>query len=92
MPTETPVPPTATPVPTETPTPVPPTETPVPPTATPVPTNTALPVVEPEPEEEPSGGCLVAGRIGFGQAAANMLMLFAPLAMLGGVKYVRRRR
>ena len=91
-PTETPVPPTATPVPTETPTPVPPTETPVPPTATPVPTNTALPVVEPEPEEEPSGGCLVAGRIGFGQAAANMLMLFAPLAMLGGVKYVRRRR
>ena len=90
-PTATPVPPTATPVPTETPTPVPPTATPVPPTATPAPTNTALPVVEVAPEEEPSGGCLVAGRIGFGQAAANMLMLFAPLAMLGGVKYARRR-
>ena len=106
VPTETPVPPTATPVPTETPTPVPPTATPVPtetptpvpptatpkPTETPVPTNTAVPVVEVEPEEEPSGGCLVASRITFGQAAANMLMLFAPLVMLGGAKYARRRK
>ena len=106
VPTETPVPPTATPVPTDTPTPVPPTATPVPtdtptpvpptatpkPTETPVPTNTAVPVVEVEPEEEPSGGCLVASRITFGQAAANMLMLFAPLVMLGGAKYARRRK
>ena len=91
-PTATPVPPTATPVPTDTPTPVPPTATPVPPTATPVPTNTAIPVIEVEPEEEPSGGCLVASRITFGQAAANMLMLFAPLVMLGGAKYARRRK
>ena len=90
-PTATPVPPTATPVPTDTPTPVPPTAT-LEPTATPVPTNTAVPVVELEPEEEPSGGCLVAGRITFGQAAANMLMLFAPLVMLGGAKYARRRK
>lgn len=89
--TPTPVPPTATPVPTDTPTPVPPTETPVPPTATPVPP-TATPVVEVQPEEETSGGCLVASRITFGQAAANMLMLFAPLVMLGGAKYARRRK
>lgn len=92
-PTATPVPPTATPVPTDTPTPVPPTATPPPPTATPLPTNTPVPVVEAETEEdEPSGGCLVASRITFGQAAANMLMLFAPLVMLGGAKYARRRK
>ena len=91
-PTATPVPPTATPVPTDTPTPVPPTATPVPPTATPVPTNTAVPVVEAAPEEEPSGGCLVASRITFGQAAANTMMLLAPLVLLGGAKYARRRK
>ncbi len=92
-PTATPVPPTETPVPpTDTPTPVPPTETPVPPTATTVPTNTPIPVVEAETEEdEPSGGCLVASRITFGQAATNMFMLLAPLVMLGGAKYARRR-
>ncbi len=90
--TPTPVPPTATPVPTDTPTPVPPTATPEP-TATAVPTNTAVPVVEAEGEDdESSGGCLIASRITFGQAAANMLMLFAPLAMLGGAKYARRRK
>ena len=96
LPTDTPTPlPTHTPVPTDTPvpTPVPPTATPVPPTHTPVPTNTALPVVEVAPEEEePSGGCLTAGNIGFGQAAANMLVLFAPLVLLGGAKYARRRQ
>lgn len=91
-PTATPVPPTATPVPTDTPTPVPPTATPVPPTATPVPTNTAVPVVEVAPEEETSGGCFAATRMTFGQAAANTMMLIAPLVMLGGVKYVRRRK
>ena len=95
VPTDTPTPvPTHTPVPpTATSTPVPPTHTPVPLTSTPVPTSTSLPVVEVAPEEEePSGGCLVAGRIGFGQAAANMLMLFAPLVLLGGAKYARRHK
>ena len=105
VPTNTPVPPTATPVPTNTPVPPTaspsPTNTPVPPTATPVPTNTPVPptatpipvVAETDDEEENGGPCsAVAGRIGFGHATANMLMLFAPLLMLGGVKYARRRK
>ncbi len=93
--TATPVPPTATPVP-PTATPVPPTATPVPPTATPMPP-TATPVLAttpPEPEPETSTGVcgLPLGRITFGQAAVNMLVLFAPLVLLGGAKYSRRRR
>ncbi len=96
-PTATPVPPTATPVP-PTPTAVPPTATPVPPTATPVPpTPTAVPptvaAVVPTPEPEPSGGgCSAFAGISHEQAMGNLLMLFAPLAMLGGAKYVHRRR
>lgn len=103
-PTSTPVPPTATPVP-PTATPVPPTATPVPPTATPVPP-TATPepppptqapptavVVEPEPEENGGGACSAASRgLPFGEAAGNALMLFAPLALLGGAKHARSRR
>ena len=100
-PTATPVPPTATPVPTATPeptaTPVPPTATPVPPTATPIPpTATSVPptaVATAEEEEGEGGGpCSAPSRLPFGESAANMLALFAPLVMLGGVRYVRNRR
>ena len=92
-PTATPVPPTATPEPTATPipptaTPVPPTATPVPPTATPVPP-TPLTVAE---EPESSGGCASPGRVAPGAAAANALLLLAPLGLIAGVRTARRRR
>ena len=88
-PTATAVPPTATPEPTA---------TPVPPTATPVPPPTAVPEVvvaeTPDEEEEEGGGgaCSSTSGLPFGQSAANMLMLFAPVVMLGGARYVRGRR
>ena len=89
-PTATAVPPTATPEPTA---------TPVPPTATPVPPPTAVPevvVVEtPDEEEEEEGGdgaCSSTSGLPFGQSAANMLLLFAPVVMLGGARYARGRR
>ena len=97
-PTATPVPPTATPVP-PTATPVPPTATPVPPTATPVPPTAtpeppAVVVVEPTPETEapPGGSCSSVAGLSREHAAGNLLMLFAPLVMLGGAKYARNRR
>lgn len=95
IPTATAVPPTATPVPpTETlptATAVPPAATAVPPTAPPATTPPVLPTVEPTPE--PSGGaCSAARSVTAGEAAANVLMMTAPLVMLGGVKYARRRR
>ena len=99
-PTATPVPPTATPVP-PTATPVPPTATPVPPTATPEPTATPVPptatpelaVVDTTSEDEEDGGgpCSTTSRLPFGESAANMLLLFAPVVMLGGVRYMRGR-
>ena len=95
-PTATPVPPTATPVP-PTATPVPPTATPVPPTATPEPPPPPTPVpptavvVEPEPENG-GGACSASVGMPFGEAAGNALMLFAPLALLGGAKHARSRR
>lgn len=95
-PTATPVPPTATPEPTATP--VPPTATPVPPTATPEPTATPVPptpsTVAQEPEQEPesSGGCASPGRVAPGAAAANALLLLAPLGLIAGVRTARRRR
>ena len=108
LPTETPVPPTATVVPPTlvagppTATAVPPTATPEP-TATPVPTNTPVPpptavpevVVAETPDEEEEGGdgaCSSTSGLPFGQSAANMLLLFAPVVMLGGAKYARGRR
>ena len=104
-PTATPVPPTATLEPTATPVPPTatpePTATPVPPTATPEPTATSVPptptaepvVVEPTGEDEEGGGpCSSPSRLPFGESAANMLLLFAPLVMLGGVRYVRGRK
>ena len=108
LPTETPVPPTATVVPPTlvagppTATAVPPTATPEP-TATPVPTNTPVPpptavpevVVVETPDEEEEGGdgaCSSTSGLPFGQSAANMLLLFAPVVMLGGARYARGRR
>ena len=108
LPTETPVPPTATVVPPTlvagppTATAVPPTATPEP-TATPVPTNTPVPpptavpevVVAETPDEEEEGGdgaCSSTSGLPFGQSAANMLLLFAPVVMLGGARYARGRR
>lgn len=104
-PTATPVPPTATPTPIPTSTPVPPTATPVPPTATPVPPTatpvpptpvppTREPVVDSTPEDEDEGGgaCSAARAPTPGEAAGNLLMLIAPLVMLGGAKYAHSRR
>ena len=87
-PTATAVPPTATPEPTATPVP----------TNTPVPPPTAVPEVvvaetPDEEEEEGDGGiCSSTSGLPFGQSAANMLLLFAPVVMLGGVRYARGRR
>ena len=49
--------------------------------------------MEPEPEENGGGACSAASRgLPFGEAAGNALMLFAPLALLGGAKHARGRR
>ena len=89
-PTRTPFPPTptATPVP-PTATPVPPTATPRPPTATPAPTATATP--------EPSGGFISCNRSGDEStptpaAAANLLLLVAPLGAAYAARCFRRPR
>lgn len=94
----TPAPPTVTPVP-PTATPAPPTATPVPPTATPVPPTpvppTQVPVVASTPETEDEGGggaCSASRALTPGESAGNLLMLIAPLVMLGGAKYAHSRR
>ena len=98
-PTEIPVPPTATatPVPpTATATPVPPTATatPVPPTATPIIVTATSTAAPPEPTATPAdtGGCNAPGPVSGATAAVNMLLVGAPLVMLGGLKYNRRRK
>ena len=79
LPTATPVPPTSTPAPTA---------TPVPPTSTPAPTATATP--------EPSGGFLNCNRPGEStptpSAAANLLLLAAPLGAAYAARRFRRPR
>ena len=91
VPTATPIPPTATPEPTATPVP---TATPIPPTATPEPTATPVPPTPVTVAEEPesSGGCFSPGRVAPGAAAANALLLLAPLGLIAGVRTARRRR
>ena len=92
-PTATPVP-TSTPVPTNTPTPVPPTSTP-PPTITPAPT--AAPVSTAEPSSARYRGWLFdCNASGDGQppastAAANLLLLAAPLGAAYAARRFRRR-
>ena len=94
--TATPQPtPTATPVPpTPRPTPVPPTPTAAPPTQVPTPPAPPPPGQEQPPEdgEESGGGCGSVGPVSPATAAANMLLLVAPLGLIAGVRTVRRRR
>ena len=77
------------------------TSTPVPPTATATPVPTARPVVaqatvEPTstPEEEPSGvGCSAPlGHESLASGLVNGLLMLAPLGLIAGAKYGRRRR
>ncbi len=96
-PTETPEPPTATPrVVTATPTKtqVPPTSTPVPPTPKPIivtATHTPGPTATATPTS--GGGCRAEeGPLPFATAAGNLLLVLAPLGLIGGLKYGHRRR
>ena len=88
-PTESPVPEqtaTYTAVPTDTPLP---TETPVPPTQTPV---VIVVTATPSADAPAGGGCNSVGPIPAGTAAANLMLVFAPLTVIGGARLVRRRR
>ena len=103
-PTHTPTPePTNTPTPTPTATPPPPaTNTPEPMAAMPataVSPNTpaagpaATPTPQPAPAAESGGGCNIApNNAPPGAPAGSLLLLLAPLAMLGGLKFHRSRR
>ena len=94
---------TPTPQPTQTATPVPPTPRPtaVPPTATVAPQAQAPtpPAPPPPSQQEPTddvedsgGGCGSVGPVSPATAAANMLLLIAPLGLIAGIRTVRRRR
>ena len=99
-PAATTVPPTGTAVPAvptmihtvSVPTPVPP--VPVATTAPPVPTViiAASPTIESEPEEEGGGGCNNPSPVSRLTGAANALMLFGPLLLVGGYRGWRRRK
>ena len=87
-PTETPVPistDTVTPVLVETPVP---TETPLPPTQTPV---VIVVTATPSPDEQSGGGCNSVGAMSVGTAAANILLMAAPLILVGSVGLRRRK-
>ena len=100
--TITPIP-TASPMPTPTPVPVtasePPTQTPVVVvvvvTATPDPITPTPHVIyitaTPAPDAPSGGGCNSAGPMSAGTGAANLLLLVAPLGVVGGVRWRRRR-
>ena len=94
-PTETPIPtptPTHTPVPTGTPTPTltpEPTATPLPPTQTPV---IIVVTATPSPDAALNGGCNAATRMSLETAAANLALLVAPLGVVAGGRYMRRRK
>jgi hypothetical protein len=91
--TATPVPPTptATPEPTATATstPVPPTSTAtaLPPTATSTAVPPPIPTSTPVPE---GGGCSAGTSVAPGTAAANAMLMFAPVALLVGYRRLRR--
>lgn len=93
--------PTPQPMPTATPVPPTPTPTAVPPTATAVPqAQTPTPSAPPPPgqqapsdgEEDTAGGCGSVGPVSPGTAAANLLLMIAPLGLIAGIRNVRRRR
>ena len=78
--------PTDTPAPTSTPTA---TEMPAPPTQTPV----IIVVTATPPMDAPSsGGCNSASDMSSGTAAANLLFVVAPLAVIGSIRWRRRIR
>ena len=93
----------ATPTPQPTPTAIPVTPTPaptaVPPTATAAPQTPTPPAPPPPSQQEPTddaedsaGGCGSVGPVSLATAAANMLLLIAPLGLVAGIRTVRRRR
>ena len=105
-PTATPSP-TMTPIPTDTPVPTAtathtaePTDTTVP-SNTPEPTKTAVPPTQtpviivvtatPSADAPAAGGCNSVGAGPVGTAAANLLFVVAPLGIIGGVRYRRRK-
>lgn len=98
-PTETPEPPTATPrvitaTPTKTRIPATRTSTPVPPTPETI-FVTATPASGPSPTATPTsgGGCRAEeGPLPFATAAGNLLLLLAPLGVIGALKVERRRQ
>ena len=94
IPTDTPVPtgtaihtamPTDTTVQSNTPEP---TRTPVPPTQTPV---IIVVTATPSADAPSGGGCNSVSAVPAGTAAANLLFVVAPLGIIGGVKYRRRK-
>ena len=99
-PTETPSPtmtptPTETPVPTSTATDTPvlietpvPTETPLPPTQTPV---VIVVTATPSPDEQSGGGCNSVGTMSVGTAVANILLMTAPLILVGSAGLRKRK-
>ena len=94
VPTDTPRPTRPAPPP-PTSTPVIPTATPVPPTATPTPTATPVVLAQAtiEPTPEPSGGGCGAplGNVSLATGLVNGLLLVAPLGLVIGARYRRRR-
>ena len=95
IPTDTPIPTataTHTPLPTDTPAPTAtakPTATPVPPTQTPV---IIVVTATPEADAPSGGGCNSVGRVSAGAGAMNLLLLVAPLGIIGGVRCKRKRK
>ena len=87
--------PTDTPAPTSTPEP---TETPVPPTRTPVVVVVVVTATPGADESAPSsdapsgGGCNSTGAVPAGTAAANLMLLLAPLGTMAGVRWGRKRK
>ena len=94
-PTDTPVPTataTHTPIPTDTPAPTStpePTATPVPPTQTPV-VVVVVVTATPSAAAPSDGGCNSMGAVPAGAAAANLLLMLAPLGIIGGVRLRKR--
>ena len=95
IPTDTPVPtatathtaePTDTTVPSNTPEP---TKTAVPPTQTPV---IIVVTATPSADAPSGGGCNSVSAVPVGAAAANLLFVVAPLGIIGGVRYRRRKK
>ena len=94
-PTMTPIPTataTHTPMPTDTPAPTlmsEPTETLVPPTQTPV---IIVVTATPAANAPFGGGCNSVGAVPAGAAAANLLLVVAPLGIIGGVRYRTKKK